>query len=536
MKHLFKSLSSALPAVMALLLSAGILTSCNDDDKNAGDFYPGTEDMSVTMDNYWECFYFLPSTYDYGNYFFQLRNGDVGMDGFYSYPMNAGDYLLDIDIYTALDPDHDNPVLPEGRYHATESHQQDHDMVFTIQNTVAVYNVETLESGETRFRYIRFSDGTIDVKHTASGGYIIDCNFIAQEDGSNWNFHYEGELPFDDKSGLGDEDWWGFEGDTRFTPKKANFYYYDENDERGADNYIVRFFETDKVTADGIHLNDIGNKIQLSLYTAHGAGLAGTYTVRSSLTPGSCLPGERIAAMAAASFVERVRDDYSVRYALISEGTVTITENSDGTYSADVDCKTPEGATVKMTYRGAIEDITGMVPVYSTLVSDITFTPTACTAADYYGDYYGNGTKNYGFYLSNETELIAFEILSETGTADELPTGTFTISDSHEAGTMPPGTIDGNDISPTSYVAFDADGTNVVDYAPAAAGTLTITKSGSQYTFSFTLDDDADPAHKITGSVTCTVPELTDYTDQLSASRRLSVKGFRSVKTARLSR
>lgn len=534
MKKLLKSLSQFLTVISVFFMTAGMLTSCNDDD-NPGGFPPDTDKTTVSLTDYWECYYFLPATYDYGNYFFQLRTGEVGTDGYKSYPLNPGDYILDIDIYHALDPDHHNPVLPEGRYHATESHQNDHDMVFTLQNTIAIYNVESLDNGQSRFRYIRFSDGTIDVKHTSDGKYILDCNFLAKEDGSEWHFTYEGELPFEDQSGIDDEDWWGFEGSTQFTAKKANYNYYDESEELGADNYIMRFFDTENTTLDQCHVNEKGNKIQLNIYTAHNAGIAGTYTIRDSRTPGSCLPGERFGAGAVGSYVERVREDYSVRYALISEGTVTITEGASGAYNVTINGKTPEGADVKMTYAGVIEDISDLAPIYSTLESDIVVTPTACTEANYYGDYYENGTVNYGFYLANEEELLVFDILAASGTPDELPTGTFTISDTNEAGSMLRGSIEGSSIIPTAYVKFGAD-QDVVAFAPIAGGSLTISKSGDTYTFSFSLDDDADPAHKITGSVSCPVPELNDYTEGSTSALRSSIKQIGGTKTIRLRR
>lgn len=535
MKKILKSLSQFLTAVSVLFMAAGPLTSCSDDDNNPGDIPPGEGVSSVAMNDYWECYYFLPATYDYGNYFFQLRTGEVGMDGYQSYPLNPGDYILDIDIYHALDPDHHNPVLPEGRYHATESHQNDHDMVFTLQNTMAIYNVENLDNGQSRFRFIRFSDGTIDVKHTSDGKYIINCNFLAKEDGSEWHFTYEGELPFDDKSGIDDEDWWGFEGNTQFTAKKANYNYYDDSEELGADNYIMRFFDTENTTPDECHANETGNKIQLNLYTAHNAGITGTYTVRDSRTPGSCLPGERFGGGAVGSYVERVREDLSVRHALISEGTVTISEGTADSYNVTINGKTPEGADVKMTYTGVIEDISGLVPVYSTLESDITVTPTACTAADYYGDYYSNGTVNYGFYLANTEELLVFDILAASGTPDELPTGTFTVSDTNEAGSMLRGSIEGTTIIPTAYAKLDSD-ENIVAFAPIAGGSLTISKSGDTYTFSYSLDDDANPAHKITGSVSCKVPELKDYTKESVSALRSSIKKISDTKKLLLRR
>lgn len=523
MKKFFKLLSSAVFATAVTLLPTIAFTSCSDDDEDVPKVEEPTDPKPETTNNvemlgYWDCNYFLPATYDYGNYAVQLRTGEVGMSGFLYYPLNPGDYVLDLDMNAALDPNHKSPTLPEGVYHATNDPAKEHDLTFSLAYTVAIYNVETTDDGQSRMQHIYFSDGTVEVKHTAEG-YVFDCNFIAKEDGAKWHFTYKGELEFNDRSGIDDEDWWGFEGATSFTAAKANSYYYDESATLGLDNYILRLFENENITADFVHPATVGNKVQLSIYTKHNNGLEGTYTVSDKIAANTCLPGERIATMAASSFVERVRDDFKVRYALISEGEITIAKQSDDTYKVTVDCKTSEGETVNVTYSGVIEDITNVTPVYSTLESDITVTPTECTAVDYYGDYYGNGTRGYGLYLANESELLAFDIIAASGSASELPTGTYTVGTGYTAGTMLPGSIDDETITPTAYVAYNTENGTAVNYAPVTGGTLTITKNDKGvYTFSFNLEDDANPAHKITGSMSGTIPAIKDYTTNESTS------------------
>ena len=521
-KHFFGRFTSALALAVAATMSLGTLTACNDDDGNSGGGGDGGDDVhTVAFDKTWECYYFIAYEVGeperYGNYFFELTTGAVGMDGMLSYPLNAGDYILDLDIYTALDPDHANPVLPEGTYRPG---QREEGNVFSIQNTMAVYNSEKLDDGSSRIRYIRFSDGTITVTHTPDG-YKIVCDMIAKEDGSKWLFTYEGPVPFEDKSGEEDGDWWGFHSDITIDPLRANLVKYDDSETTGCDQYIIRFFDTNLVTAEGNHPNGIGHKLQVTINTDHGHGLTGTYTPSSTDKANTFVIGERFASAATGSYVEKVRDDYSVRYELISDGKVTITAGSaPDTYNVNVDCTSPEGYTIKMQYTGTIQDITGVKPVYSTLTSDITVTPTQCSYADYYGDYYQNGTVNYGVALANRTEIIMFEFLSATGTATELPTGTFTIGSDPVAGTLVPGTINEleGQLSPTIYVKYNDDQNEVIGYAPAAGGQLTITKHGSDYTFTYDLEDDAEPAHHITGTATVSVPELEDYTQKGNTS------------------
>lgn len=528
MNHLSKALSYLSLVTLSLLPAMTIFSSCSDDEPSETPL-PPTE--NVTMRNALDCYYFLPIYKDYGNYYFELASGEVGYVGIRPYPLNPGDYILCLDMNAPLDPDHHNPTLPAATYNPTLSGADDHDYTFTLSNTMAVYNQEATDDGQYRIKYILFSDGKVNVEHNSDGTYRLTCDFTEKDTGKPWHFTYEGELPFEDQSAIEDEDWWGFEGDTDFTAQKANIHYYDDSETLGVDNYIIRLFESNMTTSDGTHQNDVGNKAQISLYATHGGGLAGTYIVNESSAPGSAQPGKRFASMASGSFIERVREDYSVRYALMTEGTITITQASEEIYNVTIDAKTPEGASVKVTYRGKIEDITDNAPVASTLTADVNFTPTECTSADFYGDYFGNGTVNYGMSLANDTELIVFDFIAASGDANELPTGTFTVSSSEEAGSLAPGYIDGGSIIPTAYVVYDETATDATGYAPVAGGSLTISKSGSLYTFTFDLLDDANPAHKIYGTVTCTVPTLTDHTKQSTAAlRRVKANMVRSIK------
>ncbi|MCM1042269.1 MAG: hypothetical protein NC396_07585 [Bacteroides sp.] len=517
---------SALAVTLVITMAFGSLTSCKDDEgPTPPPENPVDDAQTVTMKKPWECYYFVTFEKDFGNYWFELATGEVGMSGFHSFPLNPGDYILDIDIFTNLDPDHANPVLPEGTYRPGEKGELN---VFTLENTMAVYNVERVGDTLSRIRYIRFSDGTITVTHTADNGYRLVCDFTAKEDGSRWKFTYEGQIPFEDQSGWEDEDWWGFQADLDIEAVRANLVKNDDSETTGCENYILRFFDIDKITSDYIHPNDIGHKIQISINTEPGKGIAGTYTASSTAKAGTFRIGERMGGFAAESYVEKVRDDYKVRYALINAGTVTITDNGDGNYTVTVDCTTPDDYKVKMRYTGKIQDITGLKPVYSTLTSDITVTPTVCTYADYYGDFYLNGTVNYGVTVANETEVLTFEFIAATGDATELPTGTFTVKTDDEegnpsAGALIPGAIHESEgeVIPSAYIKYNDAQNKVIGYAPVAGGSLTISKEGDGYKFTYDLEDDASPAHHITGACTVPVQEIKDWTEELSSARKM---------------
>lgn len=530
LKHRFTHRVSSLIAAAALVIAAMPVTSCSDDKEetipdNGGNNTQdpiGNDATTVEMARAWEAYYFYPDyiNKDFGNYYFELATGEVGVAGFESLPLNPGDYMLLIDINTRLCDDRANIVLPEGTYTAAD--KVDKNNTFNITNTMAVYNVETTAEGQSRIHYYKFTDGTIEVKHTADGGYIIDCHFTGAENGEKWHFTYTGEIPFEDKTG--DEgDWWGFDENIDLTGKAANFVYLEDYSSDNVDNYTLRLFSTDALTPDQKHVNvQDAYMIKFDLYTAHGAGIAGTYTVATGSQPGTVYPGGRFGAGASGSYIEKVRDDWEVRYALLADGTVNIVENSDGTYSVTVDGTTPKGRTVKMTYTGEIADNTDFVPKYSTLNYDVEFNPLACTLLYYFGDLYGTGASNYYVAVADQNAVLLFDLYAATGDASALPTGSFTVSDDHTPGTMQTGTVDGMDLVPCIYVLYASDGESIIGYAPIHSGTLDITHGTSGYTFTFDLKDDAEEPNRIYG--TCTIPdlempEINDATQETAASR-----------------
>ncbi|MDE7410470.1 MAG: hypothetical protein K2M94_00325 [Paramuribaculum sp.] len=531
----YKAVGKRMLLLMTAALTLGVMGACDDDKEIDVPVQPEPEPEPIEITSVElkeatpDCYYFIPWQQQHGNYYIELTTGEIGYDGMQAYPMNEGDYILCLDLYASADKNHSNPQLPSGQYTPTDNPNDNHDLTYSLVNTMAVYNAGKVESGQSKIKFIKFSQGTLDVTHNADGTYTLKGSFVGEADEIGYEFTYTGVIDIADMSGLEDEDWWGFSGNTQFTAQKANYIYYDDSQTKGVDNYIVRLFETTNITPDYMHQNEPGNKVSLYLFTEHGTGLAGTYTIRDTEAVGSCIPGIRFGAQATGTYVERVRADMSVRYALITEGTVTITENN-GSYDVTVNCKTSEGATVNVTYKGAIDNITGKAPVYSTLEQDIAVYPLQCSAVEYFGDYYQNGTVNYGVVLATETELMCFEFVSATGTNTELPTGTFVVDGTNNAGSLTPGYIEDTTIAPTCYVQYSADASQVIGYAPVKGGTLDISKSGSDYTFTFALTDDGQPAHTITGTCTTTLPEITDYTEQMTTVAKRVAVGRNGVK------
>lgn len=104
---------------------------------------------------------------------------------------------------------------------------------------------------------------------------------------------------------------------------------------------------------------------------------------------------------------------------------------------------------------------------------------------------------------------------------------------------MIPGNL-GDNATPSCYVKYNEDG-DAVAAAPLVKGTVTVSKSGNNYTFSYEVYDDfnkQDPSvtpHKISGTFTGTLPEFKDASEATAASvqdkaKRLGKASFRICK------
>ena len=138
---LFTALALALP-----LLS----TSCKSDDPQPVPPPGPGEAIEVRLEKTWEAYYFEPnynndpSRPTYSNYFVELAQGNVGTDGFLSYPMTEGEYILDLDLNVpGLSNTPDEPMLPAGTYTPVSRTDTDADIDFTFSlvNTMLIKNI-----------------------------------------------------------------------------------------------------------------------------------------------------------------------------------------------------------------------------------------------------------------------------------------------------------------------------------------------------------------------------------------------------------
>lgn len=506
--------------ITATLALCSLLCSCSSNDEPE---IPQDKVTEVKLDRFCDGIYFGDFWKEgYADYYFILSSGEIGTTGDTNdiLPSNPGDYVLLCDLWGAISADHTNPIVPEGTY---TPHKGRSEGTFNTELTFAVLNKEKVDD-KYRIVNVLFEDGTITVKHT-DDGYNITAEITTPE-GEKMKFSYSGPMTLSDKSDDEPEDNGHINANVNMSTKKATLQKFAE--ETNYDNYVLRLFDTDKITNDGLYPDGAGHKLQLDLYTAKGGDIAGEYTTgeRLKYTPGTFYPGMWFGQQALGTFCMQSDAAYKTKFSTISDGKVKITKNADGTHTIVCDLKDADGYSVTTTWTGTIEEFKTVQAPQSTLTSDVNMTPTQCSAAYFYGDYYASGTANYGIFLANEDEVMSIDFIAPTGTAAALPTGTYTVSSTNAGWTVSPGELGYGSAEKTCYIKYESNGSEAVasQKAPITSGTLKISRQGSQYTIEFDFGDDNDrydksrKPHRITGKWTGTV-DIVDYTTTQSASK-----------------
>ncbi len=490
------------------------ISSC---EKNDG--APSAEPTQVTLDTFHDGLYFGDFHKEgYADYYFLLSNGELGQVSEVDVvPMNPGGYVLRCDIWSSISAEHTNAIIPEGTYTSNVGRKNG---TFNTELTFATFNEEKV--GDLyRIKQLLTNDGVITVKHT-SDGYDIRAE-LTTTDGDKYIYSYQGPITLRDMSGEGDKyDNGHIKANLDIQTKRVTKQLFGSGD--NYDNYVLRCFDSEKITGDGLYPKGTGHKIQLDLYTAKGADITGTYKVgeRREYTAGTFYPGVWLGVQAMGTFCMQIDETYKSRFCAIQDGKINISKNSDGTYTVRCDLTDSDGYSVKTSWTGEIEDFKVMDEPQTTLTADITMNPTLCSEINYYGDYYANGAANYGIGFTTDTETLAIDFIAPAGNnADALPEGTFTVSTSKEPGTITPGSIGISDAEPTCYIRYEQSNGQLFakDKAPVAGGTMQIKRNADgthTVTFDFTDDNDlvdkSIAPNRISGEWTGIIPVITDYT------------------------
>lgn len=333
---------------------------------------PVVLDREEIVDNMASSMYF-GDTYEnekgLADYYVILVNDELGSisSETYSqnYPCHPGGYRVILDCYGPLSADRKNAVLPEGTYtvSATKGHN--------VLNTGLSWACLNTDGSRAGLKEIFFEDGTLTVEHTADGGYAIKGDIITDKD-ETFSFVYNGKIHFVDCTGVEDPDMSKYiTEDITVSPVTATDIYCVPLSTDSYDEHALMLFSTDDITSDGQHCNAPGVKLDVSFLSQKGQ-IAGTYTLgklgsggwtRLDERPGVFYPGFYMGTIPTNTYLEQVTDDLSVKTAIVTDGTFTITDNGDGTYTVDADFVTanPETSdtyTAKCKWTGKIETTT----------------------------------------------------------------------------------------------------------------------------------------------------------------------------------
>lgn len=517
-----------LSTAITLLTGSMLLSACsNDSDSETPDPEKSTTDVS--LDRFYDGLYFGDFWDEgYANYYFVLTNCEIGYDDeSYLLPATVDGCVLYCDLWGAISADHASPIVPEGTYTA---HTGRANGTFDLEHTLATCNLEQVGE-QYRIVDVLFTDGTITVKHTDQG-YLVTAT-MTTTDGNTMKFTYDGAMPLQDKSGEGEEvDDNVLRENLSLDLKRVTRQQYDEGD-AGVDTYVLRCFDVDRITDDGLSPYGAGTKLQIGLYTAPGAGIAGTYTIasRQDYRPGTFYAGTWFGLQAVGTFCMKTDDDHNSKYCLITDGTINIRDNGDGTHTLQCDLKDENGYSVQCEWTGTIEEYAVIESVQSTLTDDVVFNPTQCSEVYYLGDYYYTGTSTYNLTLDDGDEVLSIDFCAATGDTSALPTGNFTVSSGHEANTVSPGRVTFTYAEPSVYVKYDLTTGDATEMAPVFGGTMTITSTGpQQYTIEYEFYDDYNrndaslTPHKISGSWSGTISEIVDYYYPSTLSAKQAVR------------
>ena len=192
------------------------------------------------------------------------------------------------------------------------------------------------------------------------------------------------------------------------------------------------------------------------------------------------------------TYISYIDESENVFEGLISDGEMKVS-GEPGNYTVECSFVTAEGYSVECSYNGALE-VTGFPGPYSTLTDDYTLDlEGASGSAQFWGDYYGNGTGNWIVVLESAMDVVQLELITEeVDFSAGLTSAVYTPSVdpvNPAPGEYVTGYLDGDYLMGTNYMET-LEGL-IVGCAPAVSGDLSITNNGDDtYTISFAFTDD----------------------------------------------
>ena len=308
--------------------------------------------------------YYLGDVWDTGvaDYYLILSNDELGQNAAtgFEVPLHQGGWILYLDLWSTISQDTANAVLPEGTY--TFGHGRDM-WCFYDEFSLATNNYEQVKTDEGwryRIKDIFFKSGTVEVAHVEAG-YLITAE-VTTTSGEILSFRYEGPVAFEDQSD--DEEWRvSIDEDVDVKAVYGTVNHYSSYEDSNCDNYVVQLFNVTELTSDKMHPNVAGGmKLMLDIYPELGKGIAGTYEIGTlsdekyllKKEPWVYYPGCYWGTIALGTFLELVEEDGTVLYSVVKSGTLTITDNADGTNTIVADFVTERGKKLTCNWTGTL--------------------------------------------------------------------------------------------------------------------------------------------------------------------------------------
>ena len=444
-------------------------------------------DCTFMSGTYYGSQYGLNGEYNYYTILSDMEYNDGAMDG--------GSYYA-FDLYTASAPENpDNPLPAAGTYVLGEQGATA-DMTFAPDHTQAL---RTSVDGEVVFD-VGFTEGTLIISY--DGGVMLAEASLTDETGMRHYLTYSGNPDYDNASG-------GSGGETVLNQD------IDMEASQGAAVYVsgeegglmeVQLTFTDMEVDFFGYVVPPGSILNVDVfmhYDESGNIATGDYTLAGSSVPEamSINPGEYFNYMGVTltmgTYISYIDESENVFEGLISDGEMKVS-GEPGNYTVECSFVTAEGYSVECSYNGALE-VTGFPGPYSTLTDDYTLDlEGASGSAQFWGDYYGNGTGNWIVVLESATDVVQLELITEEVDFNAgLASAVYTPSvdpvnpapGEYVTGYLDGDYLDGDYLMGTNYMET-LEGL-IVGCAPAVSGDLSITNNGDDtYTISFAFTDD----------------------------------------------
>lgn len=520
----------------AFLLPAAalfVLPACNDDNNTPvkDDPYEG-----IKADYLIEAYY---STNDdaaqLGNYTVVIGNALPGADG---YPANDNELQFQLDFYAEPDKDPMNAVLPSVIYKPAD----EPEMMTFCRSTTMLY----LRS-EGELHTLPVVSGDIEVSREGNIYTImINCGLLS---GETVNARYRGPIQFTETHSASQERF-SEPQDVTLDLGQGRFYgnwFYPHADDMTLEFFAGDFDKEDRFV-NGYYfclelwMPKMENPTKESKviipdgqYTVIRQHLASQQQLPMRFTEGEYTDFMGMKLNTGTHLLYLDGETGKNKVAFIKEGTITITRTGTS-YKFDCDMTSEEGVSIKVSYDGKVNIANFVdnsqkpeVPM-SSLAEDHRLSFHENLTAEFYnlGEYLMPGLNSWMFFFTASEDptdensplvgdMITGEFLLPTADGLTLTPGTYTISKELKPFTLHPGYMPygSAEVGYTWYgdmSSVDASGAASI-LAPINGGTMTVTKEGDEYKFVFDFEDDATPAHSITGEWTgrVNILDLSDH-------------------------